>query len=115
LYNLHIALCCLLFVKRFVDILNAAVVRVQLLYVLSTTHGKFTRKRQSEKITKRVWFYQGWALLMGAGLERNIQRGCQRPFGTGSEIKELEDQEIKNQSSFSCWAAVILIHRALIG
>ena len=36
-------------------------------------HGKFTRKRQKEKITKKVWFYQGWALQMGAGLEKNTQ------------------------------------------
>jgi hypothetical protein len=36
-------------------------------------HGKFTRGRQKEKITKKVWFYQGWALQMGAGLEKNIQ------------------------------------------
>ena len=60
----------------------SAVALNQLLRFQFEARGKFTRKRQSEKITKRVWFYQGWALLMGAGLERNIQRGCQRPFGT---------------------------------
>ena len=48
---------------------------------------KIYKKRQKEKITKIVWFYQGWALQMGAGLEKNIQWsqsvqiwGCQRPL-----------------------------------
>jgi hypothetical protein len=45
----------------------------QLLRFQVQAHGKFTRGRQKEKITKKVWFYQGWALQMGAGLEKNIQ------------------------------------------
>ena len=59
----------------------------QLLRFQVEAHGEFTRKRQSEKITKIVWFYQGWALQMGAGLDKNIQWsqsvqiwGCQRPL-----------------------------------
>ena len=47
----------------------------QLLRFQFEAHGKFTEERQKEKITKIVWFYfyQGWALQMGAGSERNIQ------------------------------------------
>jgi hypothetical protein len=47
--------------------------RGQLLRFQVQAHGKFTRSKQKEKITTKVWFYQGWALQMGAGLEKNIQ------------------------------------------
>jgi hypothetical protein len=53
-------------------IIVLAATRGQLLRFHNEAHGKFTRKRQKEKITKIVWFYQGWALQMGAGLEKNI-------------------------------------------
>jgi hypothetical protein len=45
----------------------------QLLRFQVQAHGKFTRSKQKEKITTKVWFYQGLALQMGAGLEKNIQ------------------------------------------
>ena len=71
-------------------------------------------KDKVRKSLKDCVFYQGWALLTGTGLERN-REAARGLLGLESEIKELEDQEIKNQSSFSCWAAVVLFHRALRG
>ena len=88
----------------------------QLLRFQVEAHGKFTRKWQKEKITKRVWFYQGWALQMGAGLEKNIQWsqsvqiwGCQKPLRLWKWDWRTRNQEIKDQS-FS--AVVVLIHKA---
>ena len=83
----------------------------------TTTHGKFTRKRKREKISNKVWFNQGWALQLGAGLERNTQWslsvqiwGCQRPLRLLKKNWRTRKSSNQRSESFSCLLAV-LIHK----
>ena len=54
----------------------------QLLRFQFEAHGKFTRKRQSEKIAKRLCFLPRLGPADGHWPGKE-QRGCQRPSGTG--------------------------------
>ena len=75
-------------------------------------HGKFTRERQKRKSLKECGFTKAgpcrWVLAW-KGKSSEAARGL---WDCESEIEKTEDQEIKNQSFFSCWAVVVLIHRA---
>ena len=82
-----------IFLSIYHDRLQGPTWKLQLLRFQFEAHGKFTRERQKEKITKIVWFYQGWALQM----EKNIQWSQSVQIWGGQRPLRLWKVRLKNQ------------------